>query len=224
MKPNLLFLPGALGVSSTFSDLKKLIEADYNVYCFDYPGHGFVPAVDVYTIPVLAEKVLSFIKANQLKNLHVFGYSMGGYIALYLESFHPGLFMSITTLGTKLDWNAETVNKEVKFLNPEKTKEKVPAFATYLAKLHGDLNWEKLMIQTSAMMSHLSENALTEKQFRSIQCPVKLLLGDKDTMVSKKETNRVHEWIIASKFNVLADTEHALEKVDVIKLQKFLVE
>ena len=75
---------------------------------------------------------------NYIQTIDIFGYSMGGYVALWLARFYPDRVGKIFTLGTKLKWNDEEAEKEIKMLNPEKVELKVPAFAQQLAERHGE--------------------------------------------------------------------------------------
>ena len=42
----------------------------------------------------------------------IFGYSMGGYVALHAARRHPERIGSIMTLGTKFAWDTPTAEKE----------------------------------------------------------------------------------------------------------------
>ncbi len=39
-KPKLLLLPGALGASSMFDPLIDKLKEDYELFLYDFPGHG----------------------------------------------------------------------------------------------------------------------------------------------------------------------------------------
>ena len=83
--------------------------------------------------------------------VHLFGYSMGGFIALLSAANGNKKIHSITTLGTKMKWSPRIAENEVKQLNPELIEEKVPAFAKSLEERHGD-HWKDLMRRTADYM------------------------------------------------------------------------
>ncbi|MBK7855574.1 MAG: hypothetical protein IPJ79_12335 [Bacteroidetes bacterium] len=62
--------------------------------------------------------------ANNIGAANIFGYSMGGYVALWLARFKPHLVQFVFTLATKLNWNEETSAKENRMLNANKMEEK----------------------------------------------------------------------------------------------------
>ncbi len=74
----------------------------YDVYTLNFSGHGGKPAEAEFSIKQFAKEVLEWIKEKKFPKLSIFGYSMGGYVGLYMSSHYPELIVSIITLGTKL--------------------------------------------------------------------------------------------------------------------------
>ena len=218
MKPSLFLLHGALGSSAQFAELKNLLFEKYSVRSFDFIAHGSnCGKAASFSLEELAEQLLSELKKVSSPSL-VFGYSMGGYVALLASIQSPELFSGILTLATKFDWTEETVANELRHLNPEKIKLKVPQFAVQLEKLHGK-NWEQLLYQTAAMMQRLGKKKLLDEiALNKISIPVCLSLGDSDKMVSNQETVWASSTIRNSKTNWLESTEHPLEIVSPEKI------
>jgi pimeloyl-ACP methyl ester carboxylesterase len=152
----------------------------------------------------------------------VFGYSMGGYVGLYLASQIPDAVSGIVTLGTKVDWTVENAAKEVRQLDPEKILEKVPKFADRLSKIHGSENWREVLINTGKLMTELGNSALHEKDYENIHVPVSMLIGDRDSMVDLNTSKLVCDFIPNSRFVVLQNTEHPFEKADLSLIADFL--
>ncbi|MBO9573200.1 MAG: alpha/beta fold hydrolase, partial [Chitinophagaceae bacterium] len=137
MKPHLLMLHGAIGASSQLQHIAGLLSPKYEIHLFDFPGHGGKGLNEEnFSIELFANAVVSFLEEQKIKQVNIFGYSMGGYVALYLARHHPELINKIITLGTKFHWNKETAANEVKMLDPEKIAVKVPSFAKALETLH----------------------------------------------------------------------------------------
>ena len=112
-KPNLLLLHGALGSAQQMLPLKDLLKDHYTIHTYDFPGHGGKDfAEHSLTVPILGEHLLDHLREFQLIGTHVFGYSMGGYVALWLEANKAGIFSSIMTLGTKFNWTTDIAAKE----------------------------------------------------------------------------------------------------------------
>ncbi|MEJ8758343.1 alpha/beta hydrolase [Pontibacter sp. H259] len=218
---NLLLLHGALGAASTLAPLKQALAITYNVYTLDFAGHGGQALPEQgYSIELFADNVLAFMNEQQLEQVHIFGYSMGGYVGLYLAHQHPTRVKSVFTLATKFAWSEESAAKETKLLNPEKIKEKVPQFATILAERHVPQPWEDVMRQTASMMQQLGANpTLTPAILAAIQQPVQVAVGDADTMVSLEETIDTYRTLPNARLLVLPATKHPLEMIAGSRLQ-----
>lgn len=225
MNPVLL-LHGALGSLSQLDPLKKLLEArGIEVYSLNFSGHSGKAFHDTFGIDAFAEDVFHFLKANKISRVDIFGYSMGGYVAVWLAHIHPELIGKIVTLGTKFDWSPESAAKEVKKLNPDKILEKIPGFARILEHRHSPNDWKELMHKTSSMMTDLGNNPLlTNEIFRSITHPVTVLLGDADDMADRTFSEDVASLLPNGNFQLLGNTPHPIEKTDPELLSTFLVQ
>lgn len=130
---NIILLHGALGSSGDLNALSKvLIRRGLSVSSFSFSGHGKTSLGPAYGIEQFALELEHHILENSLKNSSVFGYSMGGFVALYLASKQKKIIKSIVTLGTKFNWSKDAVERELKMLNPELILAKVPSFAKTL--------------------------------------------------------------------------------------------
>ena len=215
MKSNLLILHGALGSSVQFEPLAEILEEEFRVILFNFTGHAGKPIQDEpFSIKLFAEEVKSLIEKSRISPCDIFGYSMGGYAALYAAKHYPGIIGKIFTLGTKFDWNEETSAREVKMLNPTKLEEKVPAFARILEQRHAPEDWKLVMSKTAEMMINLGkQNELTYDELGSITNEVTVAVGDRDNMVSISETESAFKSLTNGRMIVMPGTEHPIEKV-----------
>jgi len=115
-----------------------LLEEHYTVHSLDFSGHGEKASSSNYALPHFAKELADYILEHQIQDCKIFGYSMGGYVAL--KAAANGLYniQQILTLGTKFNWSTEAAEKEVKMLNPEKMAQKIPHYVNYLKQLHGN--------------------------------------------------------------------------------------
>ena len=216
MQP-ILLLHGAIGGSVQVQPLADALSGHYDVHLFSFPGHGGTPMPEEpFSISAFAAYTLKYIEENKLNNIIVFGYSMGGYVALYLARQYPQLFARIVTLGTKFHWDEPTAAKEVKMLNADAIAAKVPAFAKALEQLHAPNNWKEVLQQTAAMLTGMGkDNPLKPEDYPQITTPVLVMLGDRDNMVTLDETVQVYKQLPNAQMAMLPGTPHPVEKVDV---------
>lgn len=219
-KPNLILLHGALGASHQLQPLAKLLENRFQVFLCDFSGHGGKPFNPRgFTIDVFVDELRDYIHAKNISNPYIFGYSMGGYVAIKLAIKFPGLVSAIFTLATKFEWTPESAEREMRQLNPDKIEEKVPKFAKALELRHQPNNWKKVLAQTAELMYDLGNNsALTQKDLAMLACPVELGIGTEDIMVGQKETEWAANAIPQSGLKVFEGFKHPIEQVDIEKL------
>ncbi len=212
---NIVLLHGALGIAEDLDNLSEVLaKTGFNTHRFSFPGHGPAPYDGKFDIGTFSIALKDYITTNKLNGCEVFGYSMGGYVALYLASTSPGFIGRIVTLGTKFNWNESSVEKEIKMLDPESIKQKVPAFASQLAHKHGH-DWPSLLLRTAELMRDISARQYLDKQtLKNIRIPVSVGIADKDQMVSLEETTGVFETLPDASLFVLPGSKHQLETVN----------
>lgn len=219
MKP-LLLLHGAIGAKDQFAVLQNEISRNFDVHTLNFSGHGNqpLPASD-FSIKLFADEVVSYIESNNLKGTDVFGYSMGGYIALYIAANFPGYINRIFTLATKFNWSPEIARKEITMLNPLTIKSKVPAFARTLSLRHGEEKWEALLEKTTGLMRSLGDkNVLNNDLLNKINNRVQIGIGDKDKMVTIEESLNVYRQLKNGTLYIMPQTAHPIEQANTKQL------
>ncbi len=217
---NILLLHGALGAKSQFKDLTKSLEKNFNVYSLNFSGHGGEPIPnDPFSIQMFAGDILRWLEENNIDKINIFGYSMGGYAAIYLAKHYPERVGKIFTLATKFEWTEEIAAREIKMLDAAKIKEKVPKFAEELKARHNPEDWERVLAKTAEMMMNLGKkNELTLEDYSAIEHEIQIGIGERDKMVTLEESIAVYRKLKNGRLLVLPDTPHPLEQVDTDRL------
>jgi pimeloyl-ACP methyl ester carboxylesterase len=224
MNQNLLLLHGALGTKAQFKNLKNKLSNEFKVHLFDFEGHGESNSIKEFTMDLFMENVMTYLREHKIEKTHIFGYSMGGYVALNVAKNHPELIGKIVTLGTKFNWTKETADKEVKMLNPENIEEKVPAFANMLSSIHTHNNWKEVVKKTAKMMQGLSEGKrLTKLDLETIEHQVLIGIGSKDRMVSIDESDESARLLPNGKLEIIENFQHPIDRIDEDKLQSIIM-
>lgn len=219
---HLLLLHGAIGAKDQLLPLSGSLANEFIIHSLNFSGHGGEPMPDkAWSIELFAQQVLTYLGTHIPAGVpvHLFGYSMGGYVGMYINRYHPGRLAKTITLATKFHWDEPTAAKEVQMLNPETILEKIPAFAEQLAKRHEPRDWKRVMEQTVTMLLDMGkDNPLKPDDYPQIVTPSLLLLGDRDKMVTLDETVSVYKKLPAGQLGVLPATAHALEQTDIRQL------
>jgi pimeloyl-ACP methyl ester carboxylesterase len=207
-----IFLHGALGSAAAFD---KYLSALPDSVALNLPGHGGVPASGPFSMSVFAGAVIQELDSRNIAQADIFGYSMGGYVGLWLAWKHPERVRSIKTYGTKLDWNPEVAAGMSRMFDPEKIEAKAPPLAASLAQQHGPERWKDLCRDTAAFLHELGQgNGLPESAFAEITCPVTIGWGAMDNVVSEAESRKVAELIPGARFVLLPEGKHLMEQTE----------
>ena len=230
-KNKLLLLHGGLGSEADFSELAWLLMPEYLALTMDFRGHGGNLIDNDFSINVFVNDTknlidfLNFADPLNVAPFNIFGYSMGGYVALNLALTHPNLVNKIITLGTKFNWSKESAEQQVKMLNPDVIEQKVPKFAESLRIKHAPQDWKTLMRKTADMMINLGNgDAMTTEDFSRIEHEVLICVGSEDNMVTHEESAEVASHLKNGKLKIIEGFKHPIETVDKNKLAEIINE
>jgi pimeloyl-ACP methyl ester carboxylesterase len=229
MSPPLVLLHGALGTGAQCAPLANWLGPHLSevraLHMPEFEGHGATPSFGrPFRIEHLAENVLAMFDAHGIASADVFGYSMGGYVALWLARHHPSRIRRVMTLATKLRWNAELAAREAAMLDAAKMREKVPRFAAELEARHG-AGWSDVVDATREMMRFMGDHApLGVDDMRAITIPVRLAVGDRDATVSVDECVEGRALLAQGELEVLPATAHPFERVPLPRLGRSVLE
>jgi pimeloyl-ACP methyl ester carboxylesterase len=226
----LILLHGALGAAAQFAALREALRERAGrplaIYTLDFEGHGDEPHRDrPYRMAHFMENVCDLMDQNAIDRASLFGYSMGGYVALCLAAARPDRAERVMTLGTKFRWTPEGAAREGAMLDPRRLEEKVPQFGALLRARHVGAGWEDVLDRTREMLAALGAvPELTEKTLGSIAIPVRIAVGDRDGTVSVDESAEIARFLPRGELEVLLNTPHPLEKVDAARLADSIVQ
>ena len=224
---DLLLLHGAIGAKDQLETLSDALQPYYKVHTLNFCGHGGEAFSEDFSIQGFAACVQRYMAANAISTSHIFGYSMGGYVGMYLAKNNPALVMKLVTLATKFYWDEAVAAKEMKMLDASIIRQKVPAFAQQLGKRHGEENWVALLDKTKDLLFQLGNNNLLQPHdYPGITTECMVMLGDRDKMVTLEETIGTYLGLKTAQLCILPATSHPIEQVDInmlaFHLRRFL--
>jgi pimeloyl-ACP methyl ester carboxylesterase len=225
-RPILLLLHGAVGTSDQFAPLVPLLSTDFDLHLLDFEGHGSAPPLPrTFSIEHFMEDVLVYMRQHSIERAHIFGYSMGGYVACDLARAHPHVVESIATLGTKFYWDPEVAEREAAMLDPQKIAAKVPHFARTLAERHTATGWEQVLGRTRELLRSLGRvGGLQPQDVAGIEQRVRVMIGDRDSTVTLSESADIYRALPRGELEVLPATPHQFERVPMPRLAYTLTE
>jgi pimeloyl-ACP methyl ester carboxylesterase len=219
-QPKLLLLPGALGAQTQFEALRSMLGDTFEVHTLDFEGHGHAPLThETFEIEYFADNVRVHLDAHAIERIHIFGYSMGGYVAMYLASQSPERIERIFTLATQYIWTPEVAESEVKFLDAEKIAAKVPQFAKTLEQRHSAHGWRNVLRDTTKLLIGLGEkNLLTADVLQNLPHRIRIGVGDRDNMIDLPQCIEVYRLLRHGELEILPSTPHPFEGLSPMRL------
>ncbi|KIA89638.1 alpha/beta fold hydrolase [Kaistella jeonii] len=96
-KENLVMLHGFMENLLIWEDLEVGLSKDFTLIKIDLPGHGLSKIYsDIHSMELMAEEVKKVTDYLKLKNFHLLGHSMGGYVSLAFAEKYPEILKSVT--------------------------------------------------------------------------------------------------------------------------------
>lgn len=222
----ILLLHGGLGARDQMAPLAEALEPTLDPAALNLPGHGDTDlAGGGFDIQTMRARVVNELESWHLGRVAVFGYSMGGYVALEVARRRPDLISAVITFGTKFDWTPESAAKEARSLDAGKIRAKVPYFADQLEQRHTAMGWEAVLSHTAALMNSLgSAPVLNPDKLREVHCPVRIMVGDKDGTVSVEESLAASRAMELGTLEVLPGVAHPFEKAPLERIARSIAE
>lgn len=217
--PVLVLLHGALGSGAGFADVVRELSPFARVLAPDLPGHGGMPLPARFATDGFVDAVTDVLDREGVERAHVFGYSMGGHVALALALRSPERVAGVMTLATKLRWTPDVAARESRLLDLARMREKVPRFAGELEARHAPTPLADLLSRTADFLRELGDSPeLTPEVLSALAVPALFAVGDRDATVTLDETAGAARAVEGAGLLVLPDVPHPLERVPTSRL------
>lgn len=180
--PLLLLHGGLFDIEQQWAPLLPGLSADRRVIALDLQGHGRTNDIDrPLAFPALAEDVVAVLRHLGLEQVDVFGFSLGGAVAVELAVHHPELVRKLVVSSTSFARDGERGENTQAVI--DMTVDMIagtPMEQIYLAKSpHPDReHLQTLLDKIGGIMEH--STGWSEDQIRGIPAPTLITVGDCD--------------------------------------------
>lgn len=216
----LLLLPGLLGaISSQWRPFVEPLSRRYRLILVDLRGHGRSDNNDLHLVPEqMVGDLIGLLNYLEIRDLHVAGYDLGGYLGLMLLLYRPRLVNTLLMHATKFFWTEQAASDVRRQFSPENIVDRAPALASRLATTHGANRWRPLVRQAADLISHLALNPLGEAAAGRAQAPVLISVGDRDELVPVQESFRLSHAFEHGSLLVLPGVQHTFQSLNLVPL------
>ncbi len=224
--PTILLLHGAAGSTALeTAPLLRRLEPHAHVLAVDFSGHGASdPAEDLsFSADLFAANARATLDHFDVDQADVFGFSMGGSMALHLAHRHPERVRRIAVHGANLQWPAERVEALTRRLDVAHIAAHAPLLADQFASTHAD--WRGLFTRMARFIRTLPDvEAQMHEEARSLSHPTLVSTVDADDLFPLDAALHLHETLPNSRLTILPGTHHALRQINEDVLAPLLLE
>ena len=178
----LVFLHGAFGTAEGWGGILSTLAKTHQVIVVELQGHGHTGDIDrPLSFRQMAEDVAALLQNLKIKEADVFGYSMGGGVALALAIQHPDLVRKLAILGatagaTKDTYDSEAY-KQFKSITPENFN--FPQVKEPYTRVAPDPSKWSVLVAKIIQMDDAFQG-FAAKDVQAIQAQTLIMLGDHD--------------------------------------------
>lgn len=215
--PPLLMLHGAAGSARTeLGPLTQRLKMHFHVLAVDFTGHGASSALPdtPFTADLFADNARAALDHFGYDTANVFGFSMGGNMAMQFARLHPQRVRRVAVHGANVTWNGALVNAMLKRLDPEALPSAVVA---RLSRVHA--NWKSLFADMRAFVKTLPERTPDMLSgVAALDTTVLVSAVDQDDLFPLTVPLTLHSRLPDARLAILPGEHHALPRAPLSRL------
>lgn len=223
-RPSVLVLHGAAG--STLSEtapLMRRLEPSFHLVGVDLSGHGAsaLPSDPPLSLDLFAEDARTALNALDLSTAHVFGFSLGGGVALRLAQKWPERVRRLAVFQTNVSWTDAQAARMKRRLDLDALRDRSPDQADRLESLHDAP--DRLTHQLRAFVETLpDESGALAKSLSEISSPTLIGTVDQDPLFGIEASTALHERLPNARLAILPGEHHTLTEAPLSLLAPLL--
>ena len=214
--PPLVVLHGALGSTEMETDrLIRFWERDFRVYGVDFLGHGRSGDLPAGT-PTWGDwtaQVVAAMDGLDIERAHLFGFSMGGGVALAVAHDHPDRVDRLAVHGVNVRWTEDEVERMVTPIDPDRMAREQPFWARRLAEVHGGARWRDLVGSVVAFTRALPTVAVDDAWLRQVTTPTLVSHGDADRFFDLRHPFHLRRTLSDARLRIVPALDHPIQGV-----------
>jgi len=180
----LILLHGGLGGIGMFAPILPALAENRQVVGVELQGHQHTADVNrPMSFEQMADDVAALIKCLGLENTDIFGYSLGGGVALQTAIRHPEMVRKLVLVSVPYSndgWYPE-IRAGMKSMNVEAAKAMVgsPMHQAYINTAPNPDGWQTLVVKTGEL---IRQDYDWSKAVSALKTPTMIVVGDADAI------------------------------------------
>ncbi|MEM6327798.1 MAG: alpha/beta fold hydrolase, partial [Bacteroidota bacterium] len=206
--PVFLALHGALGTSEQMERFAEVWARDVRVIALDLPGHGGSRDDREMTWATFTEGVVGVLDALDLRDVRLFGYSLGAGVGLQVARHRPERISRLALHAPNVQWTAREVTRMTDGL-----RNVTEAVGARLASLHGP-DWREVVSRMIAFSERLPSRWISDDALAEVSAPALVSIGDRDGLFEVEAALHLARTLPEARLWVIPGAEHALASLD----------
>ena len=193
MNTTFVLLHGANGSAEAIKPLAQALQPHAaKLVLPNLLGHGGRRLVHGLSIPAMATDLLEQLDRSGIGRAAFVGYSLGGYLGLYLARHHPDRVAALCTIATKYVLDDAALDHFLLLADADRIAARNPPRPAQLTREHHPQDWRQVLQQNREMFAGLRGQALLpEEALQSMRVPALVVSGTGDQLVSRAESERL---------------------------------
>jgi methylmalonyl-CoA epimerase len=216
--PPLVLLHAALG--STEMETQRLLphfQQNFKTIAVDFAAHGRsddFSEESLLTMEFFSEGVAAVLDHAGLDRTHLFGFSMGGSVALHLALTMPERIDRLCVHAMNVQWDAGEVAVMAGGMDPETMAGVAPRWAERLEQTHGADRWQSLATRMIAFTDALPDRRLDDDRLAQITAPTLVSAGDADRYFKIEHALNLWRALPDARLAIHPGLDHPIQHVD----------
>lgn len=214
--PPLVVLHAALGATELETRrLTRRWARHFRVYALDFMAHGQSDAFAGRPLVMedFAGNVIALLDAAGLESAHLYGFSMGGSVALYAAWRHPERFRRLALHGVNVQWDDREATAMTGAMRSA-LAEPDGFWAQRLAHTHGEDRWRDLAERLIEFTDALPGRRFPDEGLQQIPHPTLVVHGDRDRFFDLRHAVHLLRTLPDARLAVLPGVDHPLQTAD----------
>ncbi len=215
--PPLVLLHAALG--STELETRRLLpylNRYFKTIAIDFAAHGrsddFLD--EELTLELFAEAVPAVLDDAGVGRAHLFGFSMGGSVALHAARRYAERVDRLVVHGMNVQWDTGEVATMTDGMDPETMEERTPRWAERLRETHGEGRWQTLSRRLIAFTAALPGRRFPDEELAQITAPTLVSAGDRDRYFRIEHALNLWRTLPDARLAIHPGLDHPIQGVD----------
>ena len=207
-RPRLTLLHGAAGATvAETAALARLLAPYFHIVALDYAGHGASTSFNEHPLTgeLFVQNAVDVLNHLGHKPTHLFGFSMGGYIAMELARHYPDYVEHLAVYAGNAFWDEELVDRMLARLQPDN----LPDVTRHRLNAIRD-DWQQLFRRMQSFVRGLPDLPDVAKRLGEITQPTLITSADNDDLFPLQSALDLHAHIPHSRLAVLPATRHEM--------------